>query len=201
MLRCCGTLMCCCSFALGFARHPDACCLPMCLPRVAWRWVGSLQGETCATCGHNADQRDFQAVKVRDWRGGAGRGMGRVGVFLVCVGPGLTAGIVAPLARVVSLQKRGPTSSSLHFEAFDTGTCAADAFKAAFAYAKIMRERIFVNELQHVESKEEFDEADQSSRHVYGMSASPSVPLLQGHGGTTSQYVCLCVEGGSLRRD
>ena len=100
----------------------------------------------------------------------------------------------------VPQQKRGPTSSSLHFEAFDTGTCAADAFKAAFAYAKIMRERIFVNELQHVESKEEFDEADQSSRHVYGMSASPPCPqrslllLLQGHGGAA-------LEGASVRRD
>ena len=83
-------------------------------------------------------------------------------------------GFAALFSRAMLAQHRGPTTSSLHFEAFDKGTCEESAFKAAFAFAKIMRERIFVADLSLVESHEEFDTNDQSSRHIYGLSAYPA---------------------------
>lgn len=77
------------------------------------------------------------------------------------------------------MQHRGPTTSSLHFEAFDKGTCEESAFKAAFAFAKIMRERIFVADLSLVESHEEFDTNDQSSRHIYGLIGDAPVAYMR----------------------
>ena len=109
----------------------------------------------CPTCGHQEEPRGaFKAMQV---------------------GSIVYAWDIAALfSRAMLVQHRGPTTSSLHFEAFDKGTCEESAFKAAFAFAKIMRERIFVADLSLVESHEEFDTNDQSSRHIYGLSAYPA---------------------------
>lgn len=77
------------------------------------------------------------------------------------------------------VQHRGPTPSSLHFEAFDTGTCDAAAFNAAFAFAKIMRERIFVADLNLVKTSQEFDDVDSSSRHIYGFIGDAPVAYMR----------------------
>lgn len=77
------------------------------------------------------------------------------------------------------MQHRGPTPASLHFEAFDRSTCEDKAFDTLFAYAKIMRERVFVTQEKVVTREEEFDpQAERVSRHIYGLSTCLPVQLL-----------------------
>ncbi len=66
-------------------------------------------------------------------------------------------------------QTTAPSSSSLHFEAFDTRGDAA-VFKSRMALARILRGRVFVEECQVLETQE-FDAHDKACRHVIGLGA------------------------------
>ena len=60
-----------------------------------------------------------------------------------------------------------PSCATLHFESFDQRQ-EAQAFKSLWALARIVRNRVFVDECR-IAAELEFDSHDQSSRHVLGL--------------------------------
>jgi hypothetical protein len=71
------------------------------------------------------------------------------------------------------MQTTGPSEQSLHFECFDSRkdpTRAEADYRNKWALSRILRTRVFVEELQ-IPEPQEFDGLDAECRHVLGLGA------------------------------